>query len=334
VTPTGQRKPHEIRRQATVLRIQAAEAAKRARRQLLLLVPLLIGVLVAYAYRIELFGTDKPVRFATAAALILIGWSVAHNLGQAFEPRMERRLGPGAAGVTGFVLRLATLFLSVFVGLRIAGLDLGALALGASFTAVIVGLAAQQTFGNLFAGVMLLSTRPFHVGDRVRFHGYGMDVEGTVTAHGLLYVTLTDGDDFILVPNNTALAMSVRPLRQPPAVNMRARLPFGVDPEMIEERVSRAVTVQTKGLPDIVLEELDGDEIVVRIRATPADRREGGRLAREVLEAVAALRRGADRAGESGDSADEVGGALADHDGGGVGVPARDHGHHGGVGDA
>jgi small-conductance mechanosensitive channel len=138
--------------------------------------------------------------------------------------------------------------------------------------------------------VVLLSARPFQVGDRVRFNGFGMDVEGTVAAHGLLYVTLTDGDDQVMVPNNTALAMAIRPLREPAAVDMRARLPHGVDPEAIQRRVAETVSVSTKGLPHIALEEFDGDDIVVRIKATPADRRQGGRLAREVLEAVAALR--------------------------------------------
>ena len=44
-------------------------------------------------------------------------------------------------------------------------------------------------------------------------------------------------------------------------------------------------------------EEFDGEHIVVRIRATPVDRPEGGRLAREVLGAIAVLRQSGDRAG-------------------------------------
>jgi small-conductance mechanosensitive channel len=124
----------------------------------------------------------------------------------------------------------------------------------------------------------------------VRFNGYGMDVEGTVAQHGLLYLTLTDGDDVILVPNNTALTMSIRPLRQPAAVDMRARLPRTVDPEEIQQAIADAVSVATKGSPHVALEELDGDEIVVRVRATPMDPGLGGRLASQVLDAVAALR--------------------------------------------
>jgi small-conductance mechanosensitive channel len=279
-----------VRRHAAALRGQAREAARQARRQLLLLLPLLAIVLGAYLLRRQLFGVDKPVRLATAGAMVLIGWAVARNLGRMLQPRLADPLDPGAAAVVGFIIRLVTLIAIVLVSLRLAGLNPRTVALGASFTAVIVGLAAQQTVGNVLAGVVLLSARPFQVGDRVRFNGFGMDVEGTVAAHGLLYLTLTDGDDLVQVPNATALSMSNRPLREPAAVDMRARLPLGLDPEQIQRQLAESITVRTRRPPHVALEDFDGDSIVVRIRARPADPREGGRLAGEVLDAVSRLR--------------------------------------------
>ena len=46
--------------------------------------------------------------------------------------------------------------------------DVPSLAVGGAFTAVVFGLAAQQTLGNLIAGMVLLSARPFRVGELVR----------------------------------------------------------------------------------------------------------------------------------------------------------------------
>jgi small-conductance mechanosensitive channel len=260
------------------------------------LIPLLAGVIVLHQFREELFGTDEPVRIATAILLVIIGWAFARQLGAALAPKLMSRLEPGVAGVAGFVIRLVTIVAMLLVSLRFAGVELGALALGASFTAVVFGLAAQQTFGNILAGVVLLSARPFSVGDRVRFAGFGMDVEGTVAGHGLLYVTMHDGDDLVLVPNNTALTMSVRPIREPAAVDMRARLPQDVDPEEIQDRVVSHLSVETRETPHVALEEFDGDEVVVRIKATPENSAEGGALAREVLRAVADMSPNGDRA--------------------------------------
>jgi len=281
---------HARRITPAALRTRAAEAPRRARRQLTMLLPLLAAVIIAYSYRRELLGVDMPVRLAVAAVLVLLGWAVARNVGRILQPRLDARLDPGTAGIAGFVIQLATLAIGALVALRLAGLEPGTLAAGAGFTAIVLGLATQQTFGNIFAGVVLLSARPFQVGDRVRFNGFGMDVEGTVAAHGLLHVTLYDGDDLVLVPNNTALSMSARPIREPDAVDMRARLPLNVDPEAVQQRVDETVNVATKGPPHVALEEVDRDDVVVRVRATPARPDDGGRLAHDVLRAVAGFR--------------------------------------------
>jgi small-conductance mechanosensitive channel len=293
--PEPQTREHVIRQTArripaAAIRARAADAARRGRRQLAMLVPVLAGLLVAYAYRRELFGVDKPVRIAVAAVLILLGWGVARNVGRMAQPRLERRLEAGTAGILGFVVQLVTLLALALVSLRLAGLDPGTLAAGAGFTAIVLGLATQQTFGNVFAGVVLLSARPFQVGDRVRFAGFGMDVEGTVAAHGLLHVTLYDGDDQVLIPNEAVLSMSARPILEPDAVDMRARLPLNVDPEAVQRRVDEAVSISTKGPPHVALEELDGDDVIMRVRATPERSDDGGRLAHDVLQAVAGFR--------------------------------------------
>jgi small conductance mechanosensitive channel len=247
-------------------------------------------VTFAYSFRAELFGIDEPVRLGAAATLFVIGWLFARSLDRALQPRLLRYFDPASAGVAGFIIRLFTVATILVATLRIAGLKVGTLAVGGAFTAVVFGLAAQQTFGNVFAGLVLLAANPFKVGDRVRFNGFGMDVEGTVAAHGLLYVTMTDGDDLVMVPNSTALTMSIRPRRQPAAVDMRARLPGDLDPEAIQRRVAESVTVPTREAPHVVLEELDGDEIVVRVQATPANPTHGGRLAREIIDAITAMR--------------------------------------------
>jgi hypothetical protein len=66
-------------------------------------------------------------------------------------------------------------------------------------------------------------------------------------------------------------------------VNLRARLDADVKPSQIEDLLEERVTVPTRQDPHIDLEEFDGDEVVVRVRATPVEREEGARLADEVL---------------------------------------------------
>ncbi len=104
-----------------------------------------------------------------------------------------RRMDPATAGTVGFLIRLVTIAITLLVALSVAGLNPQTLAVGGAFTAVIVGLAAQQTLGNVIAGMVLLSARPFRVGERIRLQAgaVGGSVEGIVSALGLLYTTLT-----------------------------------------------------------------------------------------------------------------------------------------------
>jgi small-conductance mechanosensitive channel len=274
-----------------IARQLSRRAVQHARIQSLLLLPILAAVLVLYSYRDDLFGREwnTLARIITAVALIALGWELARNVGRALAPTLFRLLDPGTAGTVGFLIRLVTMLAAVIVALRIAGLRPRTLALGGAVTAVIVGLATQQTLGNLLAGTVLLSARPFRVGESVRLQGGPLagTLEGVVSSLGLLYTTLARGADAILIPNSVVLNCAVVPLREPASVDLRARLRPGVTPADIEELLKEWVTTPIRGGPRITLEELDGDEVVERISATPEDPADGPRLAGEVLAAVA-----------------------------------------------
>jgi small conductance mechanosensitive channel len=285
-------------REAGLARQLSSRAVKRARIQTLVLLPMIAGVLILYANRRRLFGVDEPVRIATVLALVALGWQFARDLGRAAGPTLFRRMDPGTAGTVGFIVRFFTIVVAVLVALRVAGLDPRTLAVGGAFTAVILGLAAQQTFGNLFAGLVLLSARPFRVGDRVRLQGGGLagQIEGVVSSLGLLYTTFSDGEDQIMVPNNVVLSVAVVPLNEPAGVNLRARLRPGVTPVDIQLLLEETIETSMRDKPRVALEEIDGDETVVRISVSPAHPHEGARLSSEVLHALAAETRRAEAA--------------------------------------
>ncbi len=291
-----------------LLRQISPRVVKRARLEALVLVPLFVGIVLIYDNRVSLFGTqvaadphthepahkmleralDTPIRVATVLALMILGWAIARDMGRGLGPALFRRLDPATAGTVGFVIRLATVVLAFVVALSVAGIGAGELALGGAFTAVIVGLAAQQTLGNLIAGTVLLSARPFRVGERVRLQGGPLagQIEGTVSSLGLLYTTFATGEDSMMVPNSVVLNVAVLPLREPEAVNLRARLRAGMTPGDLQEVLERSLQTPLRRAPRITLEELDGEEVVVLIAATPLVATQGRQLASELLSVV------------------------------------------------
>jgi small conductance mechanosensitive channel len=262
---------------------------RRAKGEVFLSLALIAVVLFAFDHRADLFpGLGAPLRIVTVAVLVILGWALARALGRSFAPAMFRRMDPGTAGSVGFLIRLVTLALVAAVALRVAGLNAGTLAVGGAFTAVVLGLAAQQTIANLFAGLVLISTRPFRVGERVRLVGGALagQLEGIVGSLGLFYTALVAGADRILIPNSMILNLAIIPLREPERVELRVRFGGEITPTQLESRLADAITVPTRYPPHIAVEELDGDEVVVKIVVTPERPADGGRLADEVLSVV------------------------------------------------
>src|SRR4051794_5833473 len=194
----GRRSPAEAMAQLRAASaVHLRERAHAARRRVLLLLPLVVGVVLVNRYRLSLFHLDGPVRLACAIALVGLGAWFARDLGRAIGPGMAKHMDPGTAGIVGFLVRLVLLIAAGVLALRIAGLTPRTLAVGGAVTAIVIGLAAQSTLGNLFAGLLLLSVQPFRVGERVRLQAGNLagQLEGTVSQLGLLYVTLQQGED-------------------------------------------------------------------------------------------------------------------------------------------
>jgi small conductance mechanosensitive channel len=334
-------------REVGLLRQISPRVVKRARLEALVFVPLFVGIVLLYDNRAALFGREvhfyrdahgvahpahkylepaleTPITVVTVIALVILGWAIARDIGRGLGPPLFRRLDPATAGTVGFLIRLLTIILALLVALRVAGIQTRTLALGGAFTAVIFGLAAQQTLGNVIAGTVLLSARPFRVGDRVRLQGGPLagQLEGTVSSLGLLYTTFAKGEDAIMVPNSVVLNSAVIPLREPEAVNLRARLRPGMTPADLQVLLEEQLQTPLRDPARITLEELDGEEVVVRIAATPRASSEGRQLASELLGIVSRET----RAGTQASAVDSASARPA--------VPPRPDGENGGDGAA
>lgn len=264
-------------------------AARRGRGEAVIALLLIGAVLFLFSQRKELFpGYGLEARIATVVLLVILGWAFARALGRGMGPALYRRLEPGTAGTIGFLVRLLTIVAVIVVALQIAGLKPGTLAVGGAFTAVILGLAAQQVLGNLLAGIVLLSSRPFRVGERIRLQGGSLagQAEGVVGQLGLFYTTLVNGADRVLVPNGVLIQSAVTPLREPERVELRARFGAGTSPREVQEMLEERISVPLRYPPHITVEELDRDDVVVRIVSTPLDPSDGAKLAEEVLAGV------------------------------------------------
>ncbi len=155
------------------------------------------------------FTTDDLMVLAGTALVAVAGVVAIRGLARAAHIASggpERTRTP-----LSFVISLVGYVLLVIMIVGALGFQLDKLLVGGAVTGVVLGIAAQQTIGNVFAGIVLLVVRPFSVGDVIYLKGSLGEYEGTVTDMTLFYVHLLTDRGNVLLPNAGVLASAVGP---------------------------------------------------------------------------------------------------------------------------
>ncbi len=140
-------------------------------------------------------GALVCARLAIRVVALLLTSSVTH-VGGAERTRLEREYVPLVEKVTS----LAVAFIFVIVVAKHFGKDVTSLVAALGVGSLAIGLAAQQTLGNMIAGFVLLVDRPFRPGDRVKL---ATGEVGEVTLIGVrsTRIRMLDGNH-LTVPNS------------------------------------------------------------------------------------------------------------------------------------
>ncbi len=155
---------------------------------------------------------DKLIAWISAAVVLFAGVFAVTRVSWAVSRLVARRSSSPAAA--GPVRVLTAIVGYLFVALAVlASLEasLSHLLVGAGIAGIVLGIAAQQSLGNVFAGLVLLMARPFGVGDRIRIRSgaLGGVFDASVRDLSLTYVTLATDDGILKVPNSAMLAAGV-----------------------------------------------------------------------------------------------------------------------------
>jgi small-conductance mechanosensitive channel len=110
--------------------------------------------------------------------------------------------------------------LAILLKIQYPTVDLGALFTTSAIFGVIIGLALQDTLGNLFAGISLQADKPFQVGDVITVGQWSGVVE-TVTWRGIKLRTFQN--HIVLISNSQAGKESIEVC---PRENLNARIVF------------------------------------------------------------------------------------------------------------
>ncbi|MFC0543410.1 mechanosensitive ion channel domain-containing protein [Kutzneria chonburiensis] len=192
------------------------ENAVRLRRPLVWVVLAVVCLIVVNAPEAGLIPVHDPViskaiSLSGALLFVIAGVLATRRIADYVDARLARR-GMGSAGsVLAVVISAVGYCIVVLTALSVLAIPLQQLVVGGALTGVVVGIAAQQTLGNVFAGLMILMVHPFRVGDTIEVRSGALNgpFTGRVRALGLTYVTLAAENGTLLLPNAGVLAAGV-----------------------------------------------------------------------------------------------------------------------------
>ena len=139
------------------------------------------------------------------AILLLTRWS--SNLGKHVAHRVLKRTEPT---IQKFLLQAAVILIwvvGIVAALRAVGIETTTVVAVVGAAGLAIGLALQSSLSHIAAGVMLVSFRPFEVGDTIE----GAGVIGTVDSIGLFSTTVITPDNVrITVPNSNLFSGTLK----------------------------------------------------------------------------------------------------------------------------
>ena len=160
---------------------------------------------------------SSVVTWLTVPILLISGIYSVGRLADAMGRYLARRSSEAAGAVVRLVATGVGYLLVLIAVFALLGVSLSHLIIGFGLAGVVVGIAAQQSLGNIFASLVLLFARPFSVGEHIRIRSGTVGVlDAWVLGIGLTYVTLQTEDGLLKVPNSVILASGIGKLDTPP----------------------------------------------------------------------------------------------------------------------
>jgi small-conductance mechanosensitive channel/CRP-like cAMP-binding protein len=155
--------------------------------------------------------------------------------------------------------------------------------------AVVIGLALQDTLGNLFAGLAIQVEKPFRVGDWVTIGGQdGLVSEITWRATKMR----TKAGNFVVVPNSvlardtiTNYCEPTRSLRLQVEIGASYDVPPNVVKSVIRDALENAATISHDRAAEVLLAEFGSSSILYRVRFWVSDF-EGDERAKDLVRSL------------------------------------------------
>ena len=247
--------------------------------------------------QVKASAIDMVIKFGpkllVAVTILVAGYVVARWLGGMVDRLLQRlKLEPP---IRSLLVRVAALFVfGVFVimALQNLGVELLPLIAGLGVAGAGVALAMQGILGNVAAGLTIIFTQPFHVGDYISIG----DEEGEVLDMSLFSTTLGHTDrSKVIIPNRKIVGeilhnyVKVRQL--PLSVGVAYNTDIDLALRTVEKVLRANVRVLQEPVPVVGVRQLADSSVVISVNpwvSVPDYVAAGAEINKAILEAFRA----------------------------------------------
>lgn len=191
------------------------------------------------------FVVTYSVQIIASLGLLFIGWKIAGWVGRRIAGFAKRRgVEQTLANFLGDGVRIVALVLVIIITLGNFGVSIAPLIAAAGAAALGITVALQGPLSNLAAGLVIIFTRPFTVGNTITVR----KVSGVVEEVKLMATILSDADGArVTIPNRQIVGEILVNSERAQIAETRVRVPFGTDQEKALEVMRKALA----GIPGI-----------------------------------------------------------------------------------
>ena len=188
-------------------------------------------------------GSDARLRaiwFAGAALFAVVAAVAVRGTANEVSRVTALRTSAGTASNVRLGLTVLGYVMVAVTTLTLLQVPIEKLLLSGAITGVVLGIAAQQALANLFAGLVLLTSRPFEVGSWIllRSGSLGGEYTGQVVGIGLTYTELMTDEGRFSLPNAAVLAAATSRRPHPGPQTLENTPPTSCQPPTPAERTT------------------------------------------------------------------------------------------------
>lgn len=170
-------------------------------------------------------GIELGMKFLLALIVLIVGFRIIHY----FEKLILKKISLFKTDATfeSFLrsfFKISMKLVIIIIAMATAGVEMTVFVALLGASGIAIGLALQGSLSNLAAGVLIVSLRPFKIGDFIESASY----MGTVNEIGLFYTRLSTPDNrAVILPNSEISSASI--INYSFYESRRLDLEFGVD---------------------------------------------------------------------------------------------------------